>query len=229
MSVTLAFDVYGTLVDPLGISKDVEDLIGARAAQFARAWREKQLEYLFRRGLGRDYRPFSVCTAQALDHTCDMLEVDVLADTRAALLARYRKLPAYPDASPALRSLSDRGFRCFAFSNGEPADLAVLLKNAMLDRHLEGIVSVDAVLSFKPDPAVYRHFLDATGSNAGDTWLVSGNPFDVIGAATSGWNTAWLRRDPKALFDPWGVEPTLVIESLQELAMVLGERARSRY
>ena len=223
MSVTLAFDVYGTLIDPLGISKDLEASVGPAATRFAVAWREKQLEYLFRRGLGRDYRPFSVCTTQALDYTCKYLEIDLSIEARDALMERYRNLPAYPGTSQALETLSESGCRCFAFSNGEPADLAVLLERAKLAGHLEGIISVHAVESFKPDPDVYTHFLDSTGSRADDTWLVSGNPFDVIGAGTRGWNTAWLRRGPKAIFDPWEVEPTVVIESLQELTVVVAE------
>jgi len=65
MGGTLAFDVYGTLIDPLGISKQLQEIIGEEAPAFTKSWREKQIEYLFRRALGKDYQPFSVCTAQA--------------------------------------------------------------------------------------------------------------------------------------------------------------------
>ena len=221
MNVTLAFDVYGTLIDPLGIAKDLENLVGAESGRLALAWREKQLEYLFRRGLGRDYEPFSVCTAQALDYTCRLMDVRLSSETRRALMDRYRDLPAYPGTADALQSLMECGCHCFAFSNGEPGDLAILLERAGLAEHLEGIVSVHEIRSFKPDPRVYQYFLDSTGSRSRDTWLVSGNPFDVIGAATCGWNTAWLRRDSNAVFDPWGAEPTVVVGSLDELVSVV--------
>ena len=221
MSVTLGFDVYGTLVDPLGIAKDLEAAVGSEAARFAALWREKQLEYLFRRGLGRDYAPFSVCTAQALDFTCGLLEVGMSPEDRKALMERYRDLPAYPGTANALASLTGCGCRCLAFSNGEPEDLEVLLLRAGLTGHLETIVSVHEVRSFKPDPRVYQHFIESTGSRPENTWLVSGNPFDVIGAGTCGWNTAWLRRDSNAVFDPWGPEPTVVVSSLDELVSVV--------
>ena len=221
MNVTIAFDVYGTLIDPLGIARDLEDLVGARSGRFAVTWREKQLEYLFRRGLGRDYEPFSVCTAQALDYTCRLLDVQMSSEARRALMERYRDLPAYSGAADALRSLVECGCCCFAFSNGEPEDLEVLLDSAGLGQHLAGIVSVHEVRSFKPDPRVYEHFLDSTGSRAEDTWLVSGNPFDVIGASSVGWKTAWLCRDPDTVFDPWGVEPSVVVESLGDLVPAL--------
>lgn len=218
MAATLAFDVYGTLIDPLWIARDVEQVIGPGAGRFAASWREKQIEYLFRRALARDYRPFSICTRDALNFTCELLGEDICESDRRKLMERYRGLPAYPGTLEALRSLAASDCRSFAFSNGEPGELGILLKGAGLTDFLDGIVSVDAVQSFKPDPSVYSHFLDAAGSEAGNTWLVSGNPFDVIGALTAGWNAAWLRRDEKAVFDPWGIEPTVVIGSLTELA-----------
>jgi 2-haloacid dehalogenase len=118
----------------------------------------------------------------------------------------------------ALRKLKDAGCRNYAFSNGEPDDLACLLAHAGLDAVLEGIVSVHDVQSFKPDPAVYRHFLEQTGATKRETWLVSGNPFDVIGAHMAGWRTAWVKRDPTAVFDPWDIEPKAVIADINELA-----------
>lgn len=221
VATTLAFDVYGTLIDPLGIARDLEQMIGPGAGRFAVTWREKQIEYLFRRALARNYRPFSVCTKEALEYTCDLLGEAMCASDRGKLMKRYRHLPAYPGTSEALRTLAASGCRCFAFSNGEPAELERLLAGAGLTEFLDGIVSVDPVQSFKPDPAVYAHFLNTAGSDASGTWLVSGNPFDVIGALTAGWKSTWLRRDEKAVFDPWGIEPTAVIGSLKELRAVV--------
>jgi 2-haloacid dehalogenase len=54
MKITLAFDVYGTLVDPSGMAKHLTDDLGPQAVEFADFWREKQLEYSFRRGLMRN-------------------------------------------------------------------------------------------------------------------------------------------------------------------------------
>jgi 2-haloacid dehalogenase len=55
---------------------------------------------------------------------------------------------------------------------------------------------------------------DAVGA---DAWLISSNPFDVIGAISAGMRAAWLKRSPDALFDPWGIEPTLTVDSLVNL------------
>lgn len=225
MSDTLALDVYGTLIDPMGITEALQDLVGADASTFAAAWRQKQLEYLFRRGLGRKFAPFSVCTRQALDYCCESLGHDLASADRDRLMAAYLALPAYPGAAAAVNALKTSGFRCFAFSNGEAGDLAVLLQNAGLRESLDGIVSVLEVRSYKPDPAVYAFFLENTGAVLGRTWLVSGNPFDVIGAIEVGWKAAWVRRDDTSTFDPWGVDPSAVVTDLGELPAALQRRS----
>jgi 2-haloacid dehalogenase len=221
VTTTLAFDVYGTLIDPFGISQRLRSIAGDKTPAFAQLWRDKQIEYLFRRGLGRNYRPFSICTGQALDYTAMQLQVELSAGDKQELLAQYRELPAYEEVPESLRRLKDAGYRNFAFSNGEPDDLASLLAHAGLDSALDGIVSVHDVQSFKPDPAVYRHFLEETGATREDTWLVSGNPFDVIGAHTAGWRTAWVKRNPAAVFDPWAIEPDVIVTDTSELASVV--------
>jgi 2-haloacid dehalogenase len=109
----------------------------------------------------------------------------------------------------------------YAFSNGRPDDLEHLLEHAGLAEQLDGIVSVHEVQSYKPDPAVYKYFLDRTNAAANDTWLVSGNAFDIIGAHAAGWQTAWVKRDPAAVFDPWDIEPTVTVVELAGLVEAL--------
>lgn len=217
----LAFDVYGTLLDPMGVSDRLGDFIGEEATAFAGAWRTKQVEYLFRRGLGRKYQPFTVCTRQALDFTCLASGHDLDPQQREDLMALYLRLPAYPGTRSALRRLQGSGFELYAFSNGEADALSAALSNAGLAELLKGIVSVHETRSFKPDPSVYAFFLENTGALLGQTWLVSANPFDVIGAMEVGWKAAWLKRDPTLVFDPWGVQPTAVVDDLARLLDVV--------
>jgi len=82
------------------------------------------------------------------------------------------------------------------------------------------VVSVDEIKTYKPSAVVYRHLAERTGTALSETWLVSSNPFDVIGAKAAGLRTAWVRRNPRALLDPWGIDADLVVTNLIEL----GER-----
>jgi 2-haloacid dehalogenase len=86
---------------------------------------------------------------------------------------------------------------------------------------LDGLVSVDEVRSFKPDPAVYAYARRATGAMDAPLCLVSSNAWDVIGARSAGLMAIWVRRDPHRVFEDWGIEPSAVINSLSELPGVL--------
>ncbi len=170
----------------------------------------------------QNYENFAACTRDALDYTCSRYAAGITPDQRQALLESYRELPAFEDAEPALRELRARDCRLFAFSNGAAEAVETLLSAAGIREYFLGVVSCDDVRSFKPNPAVYAHFLrkaDATGSEA---WLISGNPFDVIGAISAGMRAAWVQRSEDSIFDPWGIEPTATVQSLGALADAIG-------
>lgn len=217
MTVTLAFDVYGTLIDTHGVVQALEQLVGERAGEFSRAWRDKQLEYSFRRGLMQNYQTFAVCTSQALDYTCGVFQVPLDQARKQQLLEIYRVLPAFPDAREGLDRLQRAGDRLFAFSNGSAEAVEALLVNAELREFFLDVISCDELKSFKPNPAVYAHFLRRAEATASEAWMISGNPFDVIGARSAGMRAAWVKRSPAAVFDPWGIEPDLIVSDLSEL------------
>jgi len=217
MPVTIAFDVYGTLIDTNGVVDKLSEYIGDLAPDFANTWREKQLEYSFRRGLMQNYQHFGVCTQQALDYTCLFYDVGLNQTQKDNLLAIYKTLPTFDDVVDSLIALSGSGHRLYAFSNGNKEAVEGLLKAANIDQYFLGVVSVDSLKTFKPNPAVYSHFLRETQSVGNEAWLISSNPFDVLGALSHGMHAAWVKRSEKAIFDPWGLEPTIVIKTLTEL------------
>lgn len=217
MPITVAFDVYGTLIDTQGIAVELEAFLGQKAKPFSLMWRDKQLEYSFRRGLMGKYENFSVCTRDALNYTCQHFEVGISDEQKTYLLSCYRSLPAFEDVVETLTQLQSKDYRLFAFSNGDENAVDALLVNAGIRDLFLGIVSVDDIQTFKPSPATYRYFLEKSEAAINDTWLVSSNPFDVMGAVSTGLNAAWVQRSPQAIFDPWGIEPTVVINSLSDL------------
>jgi 2-haloacid dehalogenase len=218
MAITLGFDVYGTLIDTAGITTALRPLAGERAPEFARQWREKQLEYSFRRALMRKYVDFAVCTAQALEYTSRVFRIALAPADSDRLLSLYKVLPAFADVVPGLAALKPLPVRLFAFSNGRPDDIESLLRNAGIRNDFEGVASLFDARTFKPDPAAYAYFHTAANTRGGETWLVSSNPFDVIGAISAGMKAAWVRRSPEAVFDPWEIQPTAIVASISELA-----------
>jgi len=218
MAITLAFDVYGTLINTQGVVSALEKLVGNKASDFARIWREKQLEYSFRRGLMQNYENFSVCIRNALDYTITYLKVELSNENRNALIHLYNRLPAFDDVEAGLTEVKKAGFRIFAFSNGSAEIVESLLITAGIRDYFLGIISVDELKSFKPNPAVYSHFLRKAEAIGSETWLISSNPFDVIGAVSFGMRAVWVKRTLEAIFDPWGIEPTLTSNGLLNLS-----------
>lgn len=218
MATTLAFDIYGTLIDTHGLVARLQDMIGVKASEFSRTWRDKQLEYSFRRGLMQNYETFAVCTRNALDYTCCFYKIQLAEEQKYELLSSYRVLPAFDDVENGLSGLQSSGFRIYAFSNGSVDAVDTLLTSAGIRDLFLGIVSVDDLKSFKPSPAVYCHFMRKSGASGSNAWLISSNPFDVIGAISAGMRSVWLRRSQDAIFDPWGIEPTLTLSSMLDLA-----------
>ncbi len=215
---TLAFDVYGTLIDTAGVTGALEKWVGADATEFSNQWRLKQLEYTFRYGLMEQYRDFRVCTRQALNHCCALLHADLTPEAREELMAHYLKLPVFDDVIAGLDLLAQAGVPMYAFSNGTPADLEQLLAHAGIRAYFDGVVSVHEVATFKPSPRVYRHFLNRAGVRAEDAWLVSSNGFEVCGARATGMEAVWLRRNPAVVFDPWEFTPTVEAATFTEMA-----------
>lgn len=216
-SYALGFDVYGTLVDPLALAEPLRALVGEQADGFAELWRRKQLEYSFRRGLMRRYADFDVCTRQALRYTQQELRCELPESDQDRLLEAYLYLPLFPEVAASLAALKAQGHQLVAFTNGVEASIRALLTNAGVLTQLEDVVSVDDLRTFKPDPAVYAHLARRTEHALNETWLVSSNPWDVIGAKAAGLRAAWVKRRPDAIFDPWDVEPDLVVSGLDEL------------
>lgn len=222
MPQTLAFDIYGTLINTRGVETELAEVIGNQASQFSALWRSKQLEYSFRRGLMKDYCGFATCTRQALDYTNKIFGRPLTSGDCAQMMLVYTELPAFDDAAETLAELNNQGHQLVALSNGSTEAVSRLLQHAGLADLLSDIVSVEEIQTFKPDPAIYHHFLSRTNATAETTWLISGNPFDVLGAMNVGWSGGWIKRDEFAIFDPWDIKPTLELSRLTDLCDIMG-------
>lgn len=147
----------------------------------------------------------------------------------AALQRSYDALSVYGDVEQGLRQLESerreggRDVRCFIFSNGTAAAVsASVASSPTLSRYAAVFekppLSVEAVGAFKPASAVYDHLVaEATASRSGsggsggdgavgvdDVWLVTANPFDVVGARASGIKVVWIDRAGTGWIDRLG-------------------------
>jgi 2-haloacid dehalogenase len=131
----LAFDLYGTLVDPITISSELGQVLGdSDGREAARLWRLKQLEYSFRLTAMGHYADFRWVTARALDFVLASLGASLPDGQARRLIELYDELRPFPDAVPALRALADKGYVMTVLSNGSPAMIRNCLDNSGLDQ-----------------------------------------------------------------------------------------------
>ena len=223
VSEVLAFDMYGTLVDPIRIWKQLEHYIPGDAQRIAEVWRQKQLEFTFRLTAMERYEDFEQVTRKALDYALAVSGNTLEAQQKNSLMAQYNDLERFADVERGLQSLKDAGYTMVVFSNGSPAMLTGIMNAANLHPYFKGFVSVDEVKVYKPSPIVYRHVANSLGRLIDEVRLVSSNPFDVIGAEAAGMQAAWVNRSG-GLFDTLAPMPPIVVKSLVELADVLTPR-----
>jgi len=220
----LAFDMYGTLVDPIRIRKRLEEYVpGQEARSIAEIWRQKQLEYTFRLTAMEKYEDFEHVTRKALDYALEASGRNLQARQKDALIAQYNDLETFADVAPGLERLKNAGHQMVVFSNGSPSMLDALMDAADLRPYFDGYFSVDEVEVYKPSPIVYRRVAERLERPIGDVRLVSSNPFDDVGAEAAGMRAAWVDRSG-GLFDTLGPAPEMIVGTLTELADVLEGR-----
>ena len=163
-----------------------------------------QLEYTWRMNSMGLYKPFSDITNASLKHALAESQVTLSEAEIGDLMKAYDSLGTFPDVEPALKSLaSDPSIDAYVFSNGTDAMVGSSVKQSpSLSPHasvFKGLVTVQEIEVFKPDARVYQYLAKKVGKTTSKedmatVWLVSGNPFDVVGARAAGLQAAWVDR-----------------------------------
>ena len=95
----------------------------------------------------------------------------------------------------------------------------------------DSIIVVEECRKYKPAPETYNHLAARVGKDVLDAeqmaeiWLVSGNPFDVVGGRAVGMNAIWVDRAGTGWLDAMilteGTRPTEVVGGLGEVVDVV--------
>lgn len=142
----------------------------------------------------------------------------------------YDSLSTFPDVNPALDRLAQNSnIESVVFSNGTNTMVSnsVNKSGSLHSSVFKDIVTVDAIRQFKPAPEVYAYLAEKVGKTGqeSDLWLVSGNPFDVVGARAFGMQAAWVDRAGAGWQDRLGQGPTVVVKDLGEVADAVEKHA----
>jgi 2-haloacid dehalogenase len=193
MPRAFVFDAYGTLFDVHAVIARHRAAAGPDADRLSEIWRTKQLEYTWTLTLAGHYVDFWTLTEWALDFALARFP-SVDKQLRPKLLDAYFALDAFADARATLAGLKSRGARTAILSNGSPKMLTAAVAAAGLDQALDAVLSVDAVRMYKPRPEVYALASQAFAMAPADITFVSSNRWDVMGAASVGFDTVWVNR-----------------------------------
>jgi 2-haloacid dehalogenase len=209
------FDAYGTLFDVHSVVEAGREVTDDPAALSA-LWRQKQLEYTWLRALMGRYEDFWMVTEGALRLALRRLGLQVTAAQIQRLMEAYLSLACFPEVEGALERLAPRP--CAILSNGSPRMLQAAVAASGLGKHLAHVLSVDAVKTYKPAPAVYRLGVQALGLDASDLLFVSSNAWDVAGAKAFGYQVAWCNR-ATAPAEELGLTPDFTVTRLDQLPL----------
>ncbi|KXJ85070.1 HAD-like domain-containing protein [Microdochium bolleyi] len=222
------FDLYGTLLNTDSIVHELAKHYGDEAAPgIAKLWRRFQLEYTWRITSMGEFKNFQEITRSALGHALmEHSGIQLTAKAATELMRAYDSLHVFPDVEAGLALLKQaKGgkttpspeIEAYIFTNGTPemvfrsiATSPELSPHAKASQHglfsdPESIVTVDSVQCYKPDPRTYKHLMEVAGirteAERRNVWVVSANPFDVVGAKATGLRAAWIDRAGKGWID----------------------------
>jgi 2-haloacid dehalogenase len=207
------FDAYGTLFDVHSVVEAGRE-ITSDPMTLSTTWRQKQLEYTWLRALMGTYVDFWAVTEAALRYAIRRLGLRASDAQVQRLMDAYLSLACFPEVKAALGRLAGRPRA--VLSNGAPAMLAAAVAASGLTALLEHVISVDRVQTYKPSPRVYALGPELLGVPAGELLFVSSNGWDVAGAKTFGYQTAWCNRSG-APEEELGVRADLVVDTLDKL------------
>ncbi|RKU44500.1 hypothetical protein DL546_005335 [Coniochaeta pulveracea] len=242
--IVIAFDLYGTLVTPQRARERLVELFGQEnAEQVATLWRRYQLEYTWRLNSMGIYRSFDDVAKGALKHALAELGLTLSSlswDDGDGLMDAFITQQAFPDVPPALETIKENpDVTSYIFSNGSSTLVEKAVKGDPELSRFEGLwngvyITASEGSAFKPSRQLYDELVNkvVVGGGPEDVWLVTANPFDVVGARAAGLNVAWVDRESKGWVDRLGtvigkIEPTIIVKGVDEAVKEIIARASS--
>lgn len=211
----VAFDVLETLLDLDPIGDRLEE-VGQPAAVLGSFFMRFQRDAMALT-LSGDNADFTATARQALrTETKQTMSEDAIAH----VLEGFAKVPAFPDAMPALQKLSEAGVTIGCLTVGDPDNTRSFLAGAGLETYVNHVVTSDVVGVWKPTPDVYHYTAKALGCDLNRMALVAVHAWDCHGAKRAGALAGWCSRlegEPGDVFQPADVRGDDLVEVVEGL------------
>lgn len=215
----LTFDSFSTLVDVEAAASVLEGIADDPAA-IASLWRSRAVMYSLLAGPLDQYTTYSELHRYGLEFAATVHDLSLTDAEIAEINEIYFDLPPFDDVLPTVEQLYDAGYDLYIITNGEPAMVRGLLDSTQIGNYITDTISAHELKTFKPNAALYQRAAERANATPSAMAHVSAAVFDVRGAQQIGMQGVWLNRAGHQT-DPFGEQPTSVVESLHELADIL--------
>ena len=223
---TLAFDIFGTVLDLTGsITPPTRKFLQRKGAAvsaetFWDQWRARQRIEQYQDSLMMLGHSGYLETCRRALLYCLRLNGIAFTDAEVReVMQAWQLLSPHADVAEGLRRLKSR-YRLVALSNGEQPYLEHLEK-ARMRFGFDALISVQQAGFFKPHPAVYRTGATILGEEPHQIMMVAAHAFDIMGARACGYRGAYVNRY-RLPYEESPHRPDIEVRDFVELASALG-------
>lgn len=211
----IVFDILETLLNLDPLATRLEE-VGQPAALLG-PWFMRFQRDAMALTLAGDAAPFEPVARQALrtetQHTLSEAGID-------HVLAGFAALPAFDDAVPALRTLSQAGLTVGCLTVGSPDNTRRFLDASGLTEFVDHAITAQAAGVWKPHPKIYRFAAEQMDTPIERMALVAVHAWDCHGAKRAGALAGWcarLEQQPGDVFLPADVTGQTLTEVAEKL------------
>lgn len=214
----VVFNVLETLIDLDPLAERLEST--GQSAALLGPWFMRFQRDAMALTLAGDEAPFEPVARQSMRtetrHTMSEADID-------HVLAGFATLPAFDDAAPALRMLSEAGIIVGCLTVGSPDNTRGFLDNAGLSRFVDHVITAQEAGVWKPHPQIYRFAAEQMRTPVERMAMVAVHAWDCHGAKRAGALTGWCSRlelERGDVFLPADVTGDTLVEVAEKLLLL---------
>jgi 2-haloacid dehalogenase len=211
----VAFDVIETLMSLEPLRARLTDI--GQPPALLEAWYTRTLRDGMALSATGDYARFTDVAEAALRA---LTHFTISDEQVAQVMAGFNELPAFPDALPAITSLTEAGLRVACLTNGSAYLASSFVNRTGLGTGVDRVISVEEVYRWKPAGVVYRYAAEVLNVPSDRLALVAAHDWDCHGAKRAGLTTGWVSRKSGGFGAPFAA-PDVVGEDLTEVVAKL--------
>ena len=221
----LTFDFFGTVLNlhdslrPAIAEFFTNKGINIDPEEFRQSWRYRQrIEQFQDTILMLGHSGYFSTVRRALKYTIALYKTQITDAEIDGLMDAWQALIPFDDVKPGLEKLKTK-FKLVALSNGDEEFLYHLARNR-IRWNFDEIISSSHFGAFKPHPGVYRKTAMMLNLEMHECMMVSSNSFDVLGARTCGFRSAYVNRY-NLPYEDMPFYPDVEVRDFNELANAL--------